>query len=262
MTEPNPYQPPPPSVQAAATSTPVSDGPVSSRAVETSRGWDWIVEGFNLFKKAPGIWILNVVIFFVVVGILAVIPFIGRAASILLAQILMGGLMLGCRTLDENGNLEIEHLFAGFSNRTGDLVVLGVLALVGSIVAIIPTMLIVGAGSFMSMMLSGGIGYQLGAMGLTFMLGMLVALALAVPLGMALCFAPALIVLNGLKPVEAMKASFSGCLKNIVPFLVYGVVMLVLFFVALIPAGLGLLVLGPVAVASMYKSYRDIFVAA
>jgi uncharacterized membrane protein len=65
-----------------------------------------------------------------------------------------------------------------------------------------------------------------------------------------------------MKPVDAMKASFAGCLKNIVPFLLYGVVMLVLCFVAAIPLGLGFLVLGPVAVASMYKGYRDIFAAA
>jgi uncharacterized membrane protein len=56
-----------------------------------------------------------------------------------------------------------------------------------------------------------------------------------------------------------MKASFVGCLKNIVPFLLYGVVMIVLCIVAAIPAGLGFLVLGPVAVASMYTGYRDIF---
>ena len=261
MSESNPYQPPAPAA-VPVKSTPVADGPVSSRAVETGRGWDWIVEGFNLFKKTPGIWILNVVIFFVVAGVVSVVPFIGRAAGILLAQILMGGLMLGCRALEDDGKFEIEHLFAGFSNRTGDLVVLGVLALVGSIVALIPTFLIVGAGSFLSMLLSGSLGYQLGAMGLTFMLGMLVALALMLPLSMALWFAPALIVLNGLKPVDAMKASFSGCLKNIVPFLVYGVVMLVLCFVAAIPLGLGFLVLGPVAIASIYKGYRDIFAAA
>jgi len=56
-----------------------------------------------------------------------------------------------------------------------------------------------------------------------------------------------------------MKASFVACLKNVVPFLVYSVILLPLAFVASIPLGLGWLVLGPVMAASLYTSYRDIF---
>ncbi len=56
-----------------------------------------------------------------------------------------------------------------------------------------------------------------------------------------------------------MKMSFSGCLKNILPFLLYGVVALVMFFIGAIPVGLGLLVVMPVITASMYTAYRDIY---
>ena len=100
-----------------------------------------------------------------------------------------------------------------------------------------------------------------GAIGMSVLLAMLVVMALAVPLYMALWFAPALIVLNKLKPVDAMKASFFGCLKNVVPFLVYGVIMMVLCMIAAIPMGLGFLILGPVGIASIYAGYRDIFAA-
>ena len=58
---------------------------------------------------------------------------------------------------------------------------------------------------------------------------------------------------------EAMKNSFVACLKNVVPFLLYSVILLLLSFVASIPFGLGWLVLGPVIAASLYTSYRDIF---
>jgi uncharacterized membrane protein len=44
-----------------------------------------------------------------------------------------------------------------------------------------------------------------------------------------------------------------------VPFLIYGIIMLVLSILATIPLGLGWLVLGPVAVASVYVAYRDIY---
>ena len=79
---------------------------------------------------------------------------------------------------------------------------------------------------------------------------------------MATWFAPALIVLHELAPIAALKASFYACLRNWIPFLIYGLAMLVLGILAAIPVGLGFLVLIPVLVASVYTAYRDIFRAA
>jgi uncharacterized membrane protein len=87
----------------------------------------------------------------------------------------------------------------------------------------------------------------------------LVALLLAIPLLMAFWFAPALIVLRGEEPFAAMKASFNACLRNIPPFLVYGLVGLLFAILATIPLGLGWFVLAPVYVATIYASYKDIF---
>ena len=101
----------------------------------------------------------------------------------------------------------------------------------------------------------------LGALGLSFVLAVLAAFALALPLYMALWFAPALIVFDNLKPVDAMKASFFACLKNMVPFLLYSIILLVLCVIAAIPLCLGFLVLGPVIIASIYAGYRDVFFA-
>jgi uncharacterized membrane protein len=74
-------------------------------------------------------------------------------------------------------------------------------------------------------------------------------------------FAPALVFFNNMSPVEALKASFNACLKNTLPFLVYGLMVMVLLFFAALPVGLGFLVLIPVLAGSIYVSYRDIFVA-
>ena len=56
-----------------------------------------------------------------------------------------------------------------------------------------------------------------------------------------------------------MKESFFACFRNFVPFLLYGIVMSVAAVLAMIPFGLGFLVWVPVAIASTYVGYRQIF---
>jgi len=235
----------------------MSESVMGGRAVGAGQGWTWIAEGFGLFKKAPGIWIALVVILFVILVVLAFIPLLGAVATFLIMPVFVGGLLLGCRALEGGGELEVAHLFAGFKAHTGNLIVLGALAIAGWIVVMLPVVVIGGAGAFLAALRGDAAGVA--ALGGSFMLAWLVALALSIPIYMALWFAPALVVLREMAPVEAIKESFLGCLKNILPFLVYSIVLMVLGIVAAIPLGLGWLVLGPTLIASVYVSYRDIY---
>jgi uncharacterized membrane protein len=74
-------------------------------------------------------------------------------------------------------------------------------------------------------------------------------------------FAPALVALNDLQAIAAMKLSFQGSWRNMVPFLIYGVIGFVLAILASIPLGLGWLALVPTMICSTYISYKAIFVA-
>jgi uncharacterized membrane protein len=223
------------------------------RAVPAGHGVSWLGEGWRLFKESPLIWIVNVILFLVITVAVQVVPILGGIAGALLAPVLGAGLMIGAHALRNGEALEVGHLFAGFRQNTGALVLVGVLYLVGVIAIVIVAMLLVGV-SFVGLMAGGE-----QALGPGLILAVLIAVALAIPLAMAYWFAPALVALNGLPAIEAMKMSFSGCLKNILPFLVYGLVALVAAIVATIPLALGWLVLGPVLAATMYASYRDIF---
>jgi len=198
----------------------------------------------------------------VIFVVAAFIPFIGMLATMLFFPVFMGGLMLGCRALEEGRELEFAHLFAGFRENMGTLVGIGGLYLAGTVVILLIVTVITGAGMFA--LVAGGaqpeagdIGTMLATMGLA----MLIYLALTVPLLMAVWLAAPLVMFHEHGAIEAMKASFVGCLRNVVPFLVYGVIMFVLAIVAAIPIGLGWLVLGPMTVASVYTAYRDIYLA-
>jgi uncharacterized membrane protein len=87
----------------------------------------------------------------------------------------------------------------------------------------------------------------------------LIALALYVPLLALLWFAPALVMLADHGVYNAMRDSLVGCVKNIIPFLVYGVIGLIFSIIATLPVFLGWLVLLPMFCISVYLSYQDIY---
>ncbi|HRE13836.1 MAG TPA: BPSS1780 family membrane protein [Usitatibacteraceae bacterium] len=231
------------------------------RGCRAGAGVDWIGEGWALFRKAPLMWVVLTVILFLIHVALGFVPFLGSIAGYLISPILAGGIVLGCRSLETGGELELEHLFAGFRQRTGSLLVVGALYIVG-MVAIVLVFGVFAGFSVVSAFLMGGEEQaiaQLAAVSLPLVLGGLVAAALAVPLMAAYWFAPALVMMHDVPPVEAMKASLGACFRNFIGFLLYGIVMLLLVIVAAIPLGLGLLVWFPVLMASTYASYRAVF---
>lgn len=228
------------------------------RAVAAGRGWSWIVQGWDLFKRQPGLWIGITITLFVILFALGLIPLLGPLANAVLWPVLSAGLLLGCRALAEGGNLEFGHLFAGFRERFGTLIAVGAISFAISFAIGMLVAVVMGVGMFT--MFGGGPGPGASPEALmTVMLAVLVMFALLLPLMMALWFAPALVVFHDRGPVEAMRESFAGCLKNIVPFLVYGLIALVFAVLASIPIGLGWLLLGPVLIGSLFASYRDIY---
>jgi uncharacterized membrane protein len=247
----------------AAPKAPVADAPAAvlegefvpeGQAQPAGNGWSWIASGWGVFRQNPGIWILIVVIFFVLAIVIQIIPVVGPIAMTLLGPVFVGGLMIGCRALEQGDSLEVGHLFAGFRENTGKLVLVGVFSLVAFILVLVVIGLLVG-GSVFALAAGGHSNVRVGGL----VLAVLVGLALALPIYMAMWFAPALVALQEMDAIEALKASFFACLKNILSFLVYGIIMFVLAIVAAIPLGLGWLVLAPVLIASVYTAYRDIF---
>ena len=252
-----------PAVPAAA---PGAVAPPEPRIVDAGRGVAWWSEGWRLFMPAVGVWILIVIILICLHVIGAFIPVVGSLAMQILFPVFSGGLMLGCRAIDRGNPLTVGHLFGGFSQRTGPLIAVGLIytGLAILIMLIVAGMMIAIFGVAILGMLTGAAdpsqtGVALGSVVVAVLLGILFFLLLLLPLIMAVWFAPALVMLGGLSPGAAMKTSFHGCLRNIIPFLVYGAIGIVLAMIATIPFALGWFVLGPVGIASLYASYCDIF---
>jgi len=231
------------------------------RRVRAGAGVDWVTDGWRLFRKATLMWIVFLVLYVLIHLGLGMVPWVGMTIGSLVSPILMGGIALGCRSLETGGDLELEHLLAGFRRNTGMLFAIGVIYAVGEL-ALIGVFGAFAGPSFLWAVIRGdeaGILDSLPEDPLQLLLGALVVLALAIPLMAAYWFAPALAMLHDVPAVPAMKASLVACIRNIWPMLVYGLVTLALFVVAIIPLGLGLIAWAPLMVATMYTSYRSVF---
>ena len=176
-------------------------------------------------------WIAITLVFLMITILASLVPLIGSFASTILTPVLAAGMMAGCRALDRGDQLTINHLFAGFSERLGSLLVVGLLCLAGTVVILVVMLAIAvgtigmsGIGALMSGdPIQGGLT-MLATLGLGAMVATLVGMLVALPLMMAYWFAPALVILRNDEPVAAMKASFVACWVNIGSMLVYGLV--------------------------------------
>lgn len=254
----NPYAAPTARVADAHTGT-ADDAEFipEGQALSAGQGWQWITGGWSLFRAQPGLWIGVAVALLLFYGVVGLIPWVGQLATTLVTPVLAGGLLLGCKALDEGDALTFGHVFEGFRiPQTGRLLLLGAATLLSAIILVVAVVAVAGVGYGVAAM--GGNAGTAG-IGVTTLLAVLVALAISVPIYMALWFAPALVTFQDYAPFDALKASFFACLKNIVPFLVYGVMLFILMIVAMIPFGLGMLVMVPVIIASVYAAYRDVF---
>lgn len=235
---------------------------VKARRVAAGRGWEWLVEGWKLFLKAPGMWILMLLIYFAISLVLSFIPFVGSLANTLITPALMGGMVYGAAALARGDALLASHLFQAFQEqkRLGPMLTLGALLLIGYIIiglviASFATGVMVSEGDSPAMTEEMVMKALQGVGGVA----VLMVLLLAVLLTMAMFYAVPLVLLDGMAPWSAVQNSVAGCFANFLPFLIFGFVYLLLAFLAAIPFGLGFLVLGPVTFGAIYASYVDVF---
>lgn len=255
----NPYAPPRSRVEDAAAPPDDSGFIAEGRGVPAGNGWRWISDAWD-FMAGQRWTFVGVMLLLVVVQIIAqMVPIIGPLAVTLLSPALIGGFVIGCEAVRRGGQLEVGHLFAGFQRHSGKLIGIGALSLAVGIVGGIVMIAIVGVS--VVPLFEGGEPNpeELASMIRPILLAALVVMALSLPVTMAILFATPLVVLRDADIVTALKMSFVACLKNILPFLVWSVVMLVFGTLASIPLLIGWFLLGPVMMVSLYLAYRDIF---
>jgi uncharacterized membrane protein len=269
----NPYTAP----EADLETPPEEDEMTGPHGVPAFNGLSWIAQGWEFFKESPVSWTLALIIWIVLSMIIGLIPFLGGIAMMLIGPVVMGGFMLGCYEQEQGGSFTIGHLFAGFSNNAGQLMLVGVLYMVMSFgVTLVMGLIMMLMFGSLAALDPQNVELMMASIGPPLLIFVLLFLLIFMVIMMTYIFAPSLVAVDGLDALNAMKLSFKGCLRNILPLLVYGIaatilsliliVPMILMAINLIPMWLGvvlimifMLVMFPVFTASVYSAYRDIY---
>ena len=227
------------------------------RKVSAGRGLAWISEGFGLFKQAPLLWIGALVLWLIAAMLLSVIPVIGSLALNLTFAMVLGGILLGARQQTLGHPLSLDALLGGFKAPLREpLLMLGVAYVVGTIVIVL-------VGALMGLLVFGASVFsgdmQDFSLGIGSLITILLILLMAMAFALATWFAPGLIVFHGVKVVDALKLSFAAGMANLGALSVFGIIAVLLALAAMIPFGLGLIVLMPILMAASYPCFRDVF---
>ncbi len=232
---------------------------MEAKTVDVSRGVAWFTGGWQIFMKSPGLWVVLGAITLIIAVALFLLPVVGMLALSLLMPVFVAGLLYAAREADAGRALDVAHLFQGFreKDRLTPLLSLGGIALAGTIVSL-ALLIVIGGGSMLAMM-AGGQREMMGGAVAGMLLALPVVLGVQLLVALALMYAVPLVMFHGVPASQAMGSSLRANLRNILPLLVSGVLYLFVAVLATIPLLLGWLVLLPVSVGMLYRSYKDLY---
>lgn len=261
----NPYRPPSATVADVREPGAATQFGVPAAKVDAGRGANWIGEGWTLFKVAPSMWILALLILAGIEILLGLIPILGNIASTLIGPIFIVGILTFAHGIAQGEEADVGKLFVGFKEKLGTLIAVAALyivMIVGVIVvgAIVTLPLLGGANLFNAASPEQAMQALMEGVGVAgVLIAMLAIFALTVPVVAAYWFAPGLVFYADMGAVAAMKQSFSACLRNWLPFLVYGILASLVILLGALALVIGLFVALPVLMASYYVMFRDLF---
>ncbi|SHH28170.1 hypothetical protein SAMN05428948_3653 [Massilia sp. CF038] len=218
------------------------------RSVDVNRGVEWLVGGFKMVFKTPGVWLLVGLAFLIGSWILGKF-WLGSALSTAFGIVFTGVMMRACQSLESGQD------FATGLKETFSSAPLWILGLIGAALsfAIVLVVGLLGVGSVTVGAVSpGAFGSMLG-------LSFLLLFALGFVLYSALWLAPALVVLQRVNPVDAIRLSLMASLRNILAYIVFGLLAMIACILGALPLGLGLLVVFPALMCASYLAYKDMF---
>lgn len=240
---------------------------MSIQQVPAGDGLQWLTAAVNLILKNPAPFALMGLL----VAVVAMVPFLGSLALIVLGPALYGGVIFAAREQEAGRTADFQHLFQAFreEGKLGKMLMLclpGIAA--GVIIAILAVIVLggtlLGAGVSAGTNSGAAIAAAMGVGGVVFVL---VAFTVGIASYALTFFATPQVMLESAEPIAAMKESLQACLANIGAVLIYIVVVCAAVIVLGLMLGLipliGQLVLMtaliPVVCVASYLAWRQVY---
>ncbi|MDD5056814.1 MAG: BPSS1780 family membrane protein [Sideroxydans sp.] len=236
------------------------------KKLNAARGWLWIKQGFQLIMLNPHLSILSALSGVMIIFFAMLVPGIGSLLAVLLMPFFLASFMRICRALEENEKFDPAQLLVTLKQRASGLLSLGALLMLG-LFLVSALMVSVGGETFTKLMQEVQTTENpqvlmdaISTAGTGVAAAILLGFTLVVVLLVSWQYAPILVFFSGVSPYTALYASLLGTARNILPYTVYGLVLqLFALVLGILPYGLGMLVLLPLTLTSLYVSYRNIF---
>lgn len=233
------------------------DAHIRVAEVPAGRGFAWLAAAFGLFRAKPAAWLALCLGWIVITFALILMPFIGGVIANFMQPAFFASFAIAAYRQTQGEAIGMRDLFTGFKRHLRALVNLGALLLVAEI-AIFALMALLG------LPMAGADGgsftvseYVQLLKGKEWILAL--GFLLTVVVKGAVWFAPPLIAFHGMTTMHAIRWSIYAALANLGAMCLYGAALFTIFFVGLIPWGLGLLVVIPMMVISTFIGYREVF---
>lgn len=225
--------------------------------VSANRGAAWLSEAFGIFRRKPLAWIGLSMGWLVITFGLFLMPFIGGVVANFLQPVFFASFAIAAYRQSQGESVTMGDLFSGFKRNVRALINLGALLLIAEI-AIFAVMAVLGlpmaAGDGGNFTVSEYVQVLKGKEWI-----LIIGFILTVAVKGAVWFAPQLIAFHGMSTSHAIRWSVYAALANVGAMLVYGSVLLLIFFMGLLPWALGLLVVIPMMLISTFVGYREVF---
>ncbi len=234
------------------------DAAIHVSEVTAKRGLGWLGQAFHLFRRQPMAWIGLTAGWLIVTFGMILVPLIGGVLANFLQPAFFASFAVAAMRQEAGGKVSMGDLFSGFRRNLRSLVNLGALLLIAEI-AIFALMAVMGLplASDADNKTTTLTEYVALLKGKEWILA--IGFLLTVAVKGALWFAPPLIAFHDMTTTHAIRWSVYAALSNLGAMLAYGVALMALFFVSLVPWALGLLVAIPMMAISTYVGYREVF---
>jgi len=256
---------------------------------DAARGLEWMRQSYGLFRRARVPWVALVLCYYIVLLVINLLPYVGGIGAMVVRPVFAVGFLAAAWNQERGARPSPRHLFQGFRSNLWVLVPLGVLIIVNIAIAMVAASLVDGGRLVGVLMNPAPEGLDADAARARVSeafsdprveIGMVFGMLCALPLLLALWWAPALVVFQDANLRTALRTSLRASLANWRPMLVWCFV--VFFFSSVVPTVIGELLwlvlpssIAGVVIAGLfivyvwsvvavmqisdYVSYRDVF---